>query len=92
MVHLLVQAEGKGTVVSSVASVRNFITGRIDTESVGDDEDIFEAGLVSSMFVMELVLFVEQAFGVEVDGEDLEFDNFRSISAVANFADSRRAG
>lgn len=78
--------------MSSVVSVRNFILERVDVPSVGDDEDIFEAGMVSSMFVMELVLFVEQSFGIDVDGDDLDFDNFRSIAAVASFVDTRRTG
>ncbi|MFJ5533563.1 acyl carrier protein [Streptomyces sp. NPDC093261] len=63
-------------------AIREFILDNISESSVGDDEDIFERGLVRSMFVMQLVLFVEQEFGVSITGEDLQFDNFRTIGRI----------
>ncbi|WP_394836555.1 acyl carrier protein [Pendulispora rubella] len=50
-----------------------------------EDEDIFTLGFVSSMFAMQLVTYVEHEFGVEVENEDLELDNFRSIRALDAF-------
>ncbi|MEK8173925.1 acyl-CoA dehydrogenase family protein [Streptomyces sp. M19] len=49
---------------------------------IADDTDIFSTGLVNSLFVMQLVLFVESEFGLTVEDEDLEMDNFRSVDAV----------
>ncbi|MEV6028959.1 MULTISPECIES: acyl carrier protein [unclassified Streptomyces] len=63
-------------------AIREFILDNISESTVGDDEDIFERGLVRSMFVMQLVLFVEQEFGVSITGEDLQFDNFRTIDRI----------
>lgn len=62
--------------------IRDFILDSTTTAEVTDDDDIFELGLVRSMFVMELVVFVEQEFGVSIAGEDLNFDHFRSIARV----------
>ncbi|MEU6371382.1 acyl carrier protein [Streptomyces sp. NPDC046931] len=64
------------------AAIREFIIENISESTVGDDEDIFERGLVRSMFVMQLVLFVEQEFGVSITGEDLQFDNFRTVDRI----------
>ncbi|MGV9249500.1 acyl carrier protein [Streptomyces sp. NPDC003710] len=64
------------------AAIREFILENISESTVGDDEDIFERGLVRSMFVMQLVLFVEQEFGVSITGEDLQFDNFRTVDRI----------
>ena len=64
------------------AAIREFILDNVSETSVGDDEDIFERGLVRSMFVMQLVLFVEQEFGVSITGDDLRFDNFRTINRI----------
>ena len=47
-----------------------------------DDEDLFATGYVNSMFAMQLVQFVESTFGVVIESEDLEIDNFRSIDAI----------
>lgn len=62
--------------------IHRFIAEQTATPDLGHDVDIFETGLVRSMFVMQLVLFVEQEFGIAIGGADLDFDAFRSISAV----------
>jgi methoxymalonate biosynthesis acyl carrier protein len=46
------------------------------------DLDLFETGAVSSMFAMQLVVFVESTFDVEIVGEDLAIDNFRTMDAM----------
>jgi methoxymalonate biosynthesis acyl carrier protein len=46
------------------------------------DIDLFETGAVSSLFAMQLVVFLESRFGVEIDGEDLTIDNFRTVDAM----------
>lgn len=52
--------------------------------ALGHDEDIFSLGFVNSMFAMQLVTFVETTFGITIENEDLELDNFRSIQALSN--------
>lgn len=59
-----------------------FILGHISKSTIRDDEDIFATGLVNSMFVMQLVLFVEQEFGISIGGSDLNFDFFRTLDAI----------
>lgn len=49
---------------------------------VAADVDLFAAGLVSSLFALELVVHVESAFGVTVAGPDLKLDNFRTVQAM----------
>jgi methoxymalonate biosynthesis acyl carrier protein len=57
-----------------------------------EDEDIFSLGFVTSMFAMQLVTFVEHEFGITIENEDLELDNFRSINAVAGLVGRKLAG
>ncbi|MET9831655.1 acyl carrier protein [Streptomyces sp. NPDC006385] len=53
------------------------------TRSTWDaDTDLFGTGGVSSMFAMELVVHIEQTFGVVVEGPDLRIDNFRTVRAM----------
>ena len=63
-------------------SIRKFLTKHIKDYTVQDDDDIFALGLVNSLFTMQLVLFVEQEFDFEVDGEDLDIANFRTVNAI----------
>jgi methoxymalonate biosynthesis acyl carrier protein len=50
--------------------------------SIGADLDLFASGLVSSLFALELVVHVENAFGVAVSGPELRLDNFRTVDAI----------
>ena len=47
------------------------------------DQDLIATGLATSMFAMQLVVFLEQAFGIEVVGRDLQLVNFRTVEAMA---------
>ncbi|HEX8320287.1 acyl carrier protein [Longimicrobium sp.] len=71
-------------------ALRDFVGRFMRGRELRDDEDIFATGYVNSMFAMQLVQFVEQAFGVTVEGEDMEIDNFRSIDALAGFVQRKR--
>ncbi|MEV5721076.1 acyl carrier protein [Amycolatopsis mediterranei] len=63
-----------------------------DDVIIGRDEDIFDAGLVSSLVALQLVVFVEHEFSLVVADEDLSLDNFRSIAAIDEFVARKRAG
>lgn len=73
------------------STVRAFIDSFLSGHRIDDDEDIFAAGHVNSLFVMQLVLMVEKEFAVVVADDDLMIDNFRSVNAVAELVDRKRA-
>ncbi|MEU5628579.1 acyl carrier protein [Streptomyces tendae] len=56
------------------------------------DVDLFASGAVTSLFAMELVVFVEGAFGIAVEGPDLAIDNFRTVKSVTALVTRLRAG
>lgn len=47
------------------------------------DHDIFASGIVTSMFAMELVVYLEKTYEVSILGPDLKLDNFRSAQRIA---------
>jgi methoxymalonate biosynthesis acyl carrier protein len=55
------------------------------------DLDLFRSGLVSSLFALQLVVHVETAFGVAVQGPELKLDNFRTIDAITELVLRLRA-
>jgi methoxymalonate biosynthesis acyl carrier protein len=64
--------------------IRSFMARSFDGRVVGDDEDIFALGFGNSLFAMQLVAFVEREFDIEIDSEDLEMSNFRTIQAISS--------
>lgn len=58
-----------------------FLSERIKTE-VELDQDLFGSGLVSSMFAMQLVVHIEEAYDIAIVGPDLKLDNFRTVETM----------
>jgi acyl carrier protein len=50
-----------------------------------DEVSFLEEGIVDSMGIMELVMFVEEGFGITVEDEELVPDNFDSVSKLAAY-------
>lgn len=46
------------------------------------DRDLFAEGGLSSLFAMELVVYLEQRYGITVGGADLQLSNFRTVKAM----------
>jgi methoxymalonate biosynthesis acyl carrier protein len=63
--------------------ITEFIHGRYPSLTVAGDDDIFALGFVNSLFAMELVLFLENTYAFSVPNEELQLDNFRTVTAMA---------
>ena len=50
-----------------------------------DDVSFLEEGIVDSMGIMELVMLVDEGFGITVEDEEVIPDNFDSISKLATY-------
>ncbi len=73
------------------AKVRSFLSGYFKDHDFADDEDIFASGYANSLFVMQLIAMVEKDFAITLEDEDLDFQNFRSITAIAQFVARKNA-
>jgi D-alanine--poly(phosphoribitol) ligase subunit 2 len=58
---------------------------KLHLEIPSADTDLFETGALDSMAFVELLVQLEQQFGIKVSFEDLELDTFRSIKKIAEF-------
>ncbi len=66
-------------------SVRSFINSSINIDALGDDENLFETGIVNSLFAVQLMTYVERTFAIEIGMDDLDIENFKSVSATTAF-------
>lgn len=67
--------------------ILEFIQSRYPQAQLTDTEDIFQVGYVNSLFAMELVMFVENTFGVTVPNDELRIDNFRTAASMSDLVD-----
>lgn len=73
------------------AKIRTFLSKYLRNHDVSDDADIFALGFVNSLFAMQLVMFVEREFGITVENEDLNMENFQSVNAIVKFVEKKSA-
>jgi methoxymalonate biosynthesis acyl carrier protein len=78
-------------VTGDADAIRGFIGRFVRGHDLRDDEDVFATGFVNSLFAMQLVTFVEKTFGLQVESEDLEIDNFRTVNAIVALIARKRA-
>jgi len=71
--------------------IRTFMARTFDGRVVADEDDIFALGFGNSLFAMQLVAFVEREFDIEIESEDLEMSNFRSIQSISTLVGKKLA-
>ncbi len=54
------------------------------------DASFLENGIIDSMNVLELVMFVEEKFKVKVDDSEIVPENFDSVSKLAAYITSKK--
>lgn len=73
--------------------IRNYITDNLMfgevTLQLDDDASLLELGIVDSVGVMELVLFVEEAFSLQIADDEIVLENFDSITQLSKFVQSK---
>jgi acyl carrier protein len=72
-------------------TVKRFILSSINIAHLGDDDNLFESGIVNSLFAVQLMTFIEKSFAIEVEMDDLDIENFKSLNAAAAFV-ARKTG
>lgn len=75
-------------------TIRNYIAQNIlfsKSYPHPDDASFLEEGIIDSMNVMELILFVEEKFKVDVADEDIVPANFDSVAKIAAYIRSKVA-
>ncbi|HNX30193.1 MAG TPA: acyl carrier protein [Holophaga sp.] len=54
------------------------------------DSSLFEAGVIDSFGVMDLVERLEKAFGIRIPDQDMVPRRFESISKIARYVDQHK--
>ncbi len=75
--------------------IRKYIADNIlfskDGYPYPDDASFLENGIIDSMNVLELVVFVEEHFHITVGDEEVVPENFDSLSAMTAFVRRKQA-
>ncbi|AEY65140.1 phosphopantetheine-binding protein [Clostridium sp. BNL1100] len=72
--------------------ISEYIMMNTNLNSIDYNLDIFEEGLVSSLFAIELMTFLEKNFEVKVTMDDLDMENFKCVNNIVKFVENKRNG
>jgi acyl carrier protein len=75
-------------------TIRRFIVEEIlfgrGGEALSDTDSLTRSGIIDSTGVLEVVTFLEETFGIQVEDRDLVPENLDSIRLIARYVDGRR--
>ncbi len=69
--------------------LENFLYTR-DEDKLKNSDSFLEQGIVDSTGILELLMFVEETFGIEVDDEEVVPDNFDSVERLAHYVQTKK--
>ena len=69
--------------------VDHFLYGQ-DDGTLGPQDSFLERGIIDSTGVLELVAFLEERYGIQVQDEDLIPENLDSLEALAQFVQRKQ--
>ncbi len=59
--------------------------------AIADDASLLTLGVIDSLGVMELLLFIEQEFGIVATDDEITEDNLGSFAGIADFVVGKSA-
>jgi acyl carrier protein len=69
----------------ATAAVRGWLKENVTgSREVPDDYPLIENGVLTSLQTVELVMFMEEEFGIVVEDDELDEENFGSVDAIAS--------
>ncbi|MHB1950478.1 MAG: acyl carrier protein [Acidiferrobacteraceae bacterium] len=66
----------------------NFLMG-LRTEEIREDSSLLDLGVIDSTGVIELIAFLEEAFGIRVDDDEITPDNLDSLTRIERYVASK---
>ena len=73
--------------------IRQFITEHFPLarkqSSFEDDSSLLKSGIIDSLGIQDLLSFIEEEFKITIFDEDLQLENFETISTTVTFIRSK---
>jgi len=70
------------------STIRNFIIENFlfeEDENLKEDTSFLENGIIDSTGILELVMFIEETYGISVDDDEIVPENLDSISNITKY-------
>jgi acyl carrier protein len=80
--------------ITAEARIRRFILENFlytsNEDKLKNTDSFLEEGIVDSTGILELLLFVEETFGIQVEDEEVLPDNFDSVERLTRYVQMKQ--
>jgi len=77
--------------MSTKEIIRAFVSEELlhdhNQNKLQDEDQLIENGIIDSLGIMTLLVFLEEKFSIQVSGDDLVPENFSSITAISSLTE-----
>jgi len=74
--------------------LKNMIVERlflnVSPEEIGDDENLMDEYNIDSVNLFEIIVGLEDEFGIQLEEEDFNVETFSTVSNIAGFVEGKR--
>lgn len=71
-------------------NVRQFIERFVSGRDFDDETNLFDKGLVNSLFAMQLIAFLEEKYDIIVENKDIDIQNFKDVNSIVKLIESKQ--
>jgi acyl carrier protein len=79
------------TTADTISVLKQIVVDITRVADVGDNANLFEDCGLDSMSVLDLVLAIEEKFGITITPDELDSELFQRVSNLVRFIDSKRS-
>jgi len=62
-----------------------------DQSALSNEDSFLDKGIIDSTGIMEVIFFLEEEFGIQVDDEDMVPENLDSVKNIVSYIDRKQA-
>ncbi len=71
--------------LTTAERVRLLIREVLSFDVPSDETDLFDSRLIDSLALVSLIAEIEERFGIRIELDELDLDQFRSVDRIADF-------
>lgn len=65
--------------------IMSFLEQFFDVNEINEHTNFIKEGMVNSLFAMQLILFLEEKYNIEIANEDIKPENFCSVYTIMQY-------
>ncbi|MEL0638668.1 phosphopantetheine-binding protein [Marinomonas sp. TI.3.20] len=74
------------------SEVRSFLGRGFRIHEIEDDSNIFEIGIVNSLFFVQLLIFIEKKFKIELQEGEFDITRLNSVNLISKIISDKIGG